>query len=705
MDAMPLTPEQIIQNCQDHKEYRVLWVSEDQKEGYWISLSDPGNIPMPFSCQEVTEGLRSGSFALSPEKHVMNSGRPPTKAAKEHRDKAWNLIKDAVANEPEIYDKKLRSGILKEIEKATGVSRTNLYGFLGKYWKGGMTPDALLPNYAKCGRASPLENPSVKRCGRKKVEGAEGKVLTPTDTQNFFSALKKYYYTTNKLSLEKTYQKLQQEFYAVRDENGIFISLLSPDEIPSRDQFLYWHRKNKDLLKETESRDGARNYPLKSRSSIDRTETFLSGPCAAAQIDATIADIFLVSQNDRTAIVGRPTLYFLIDCYSRMVLGMHITLESPSTQTALMCILNALEDKSEYCARFGISIDPSEWPCRHKPSVIIADRGEAEGQSFDEIIRKLGISIENMPPFRGDLKGIIEQYFHLINISLSDIPGSMGKDYGERCTKDYRLDAVLDIQEFTQIIIHCVLLYNNYHYMEYYSKTSQMRQLSVLPVPRDIWNYGLRYCNGAQTIVDVDSCRYLIFPKDTGSITEHGIQFNGRYYGCARGFAEKWFDCARIGGHTKVTVAYDPNDVRHLYIQADPGSSPEECHLLDGNKISSPFTVAEAEQMARADHEERVKHRPKEDTETARTSESIEKIVNAAKQKQPQSEKSKAQRIKEIKENRKAEINAQKPEPSTPVKNAAAKASAATVLQKDEMDPIQSILFEELNIVLGGENE
>ena len=325
--------------------------------------------------------------------------------------------------------------------------------------------------------------------------------------------------------------------------------------------------------------------------------------------------------------------------------------------------------------------------------------------SFDEIIRKLGISIENMPPFRGDLKGIIEQYFHLINISLSDIPGSMGKDYGERCTKDYRLDAVLDIQEFTQIIIHCVLLYNNYHYMEYYSKTSQMRQLSVLPVPRDIWNYGLRYCNGAQTIVDVDSCRYLIFPKDTGSITEHGIQFNGRYYGCARGFAEKWFDCARIGGHTKVTVAYDPNDVRHLYIQADPGSSPEECHLLDGNKISSPFTVAEAEQMARADHEERVKHRPKEDTETARTSESIEKIVNAAKQKQPQSEKSKAQRIKEIKENRKAEINAQKPEPSTPAKNAAAKASAATVLQKDEMDPIQSILFEELNIVLGGENE
>ena len=42
------------------------------------------------------------------------------------------------------------------------------------------------------------------------------------------------------------------------------------------------------------------------------------------------------------------------------------------------------------------------------------------------------------------------------------------------------------------------------------------------------------------------------------------------------------------------------------------------------NKISSPFTVAEAEQMAMADHEERVKHRPKEDTETARTSESID---------------------------------------------------------------------------------
>ena len=141
------------------------------------------------------------------------------------------------------------------------------------------------------------------------------------------------------------------------------------------------------------------------------------------------------------------------------------------------------------------------------------------------------------------------------------------------------------------------------------------------------------------------------------------------------------------------------------YIQTDPDSVPEECHLLDGNKIYVPLTAAEVAQAAKVDHEERVKYRSKEDTETARTNENIDKIVNAAKQKQPKSEKSKAQRIKEIKENRKTEINAQRPGSSTPAEDTASMASAATMHQREEMDPLQSILFEELNNVIGGENE
>ncbi len=66
-----------------------------------------------------------------------------------------------------------------------------------------------------------------------------------------------------------------------------------------------------------------------------------------------------------------------------------------------------------------------EWPCMHLPTALVADRGEIESHAADCLARELGIRIENTPPYRGDLKGIIEQHFRLINLDMTDlIPGN-----------------------------------------------------------------------------------------------------------------------------------------------------------------------------------------------------------------------------------------------------------------------------------------
>lgn len=49
----------------------------------------------------------------------------------------------------------------------------------------------------------------------------------------------------------------------------------------------------------------------------------------------------------------------------------------------------------------------------HFPSVILADRGEMESRTADLLCKHLGIAVENAPPYRGDLKGIIEKHFSL----------------------------------------------------------------------------------------------------------------------------------------------------------------------------------------------------------------------------------------------------------------------------------------------------
>ena len=107
------------------------------------------------------------------------------------------------------------------------------------------------------------------------------------------------------------------------------------------------------------------------------------GPGSKYQIDASVGDIYLVSQFDRSNIIGMPVMYFVIDVFSRMVTGMYIGLEGPSWVGAMMAIANAALDKVAYCREYGISIAEEEWPCYHIPAVILGDRGEMESKNAD----------------------------------------------------------------------------------------------------------------------------------------------------------------------------------------------------------------------------------------------------------------------------------------------------------------------------------
>ena len=658
MKDIVLTANQVILDRTDNTSFRVLWISSNRDEAYWISLSGGRQVPLKLPVATVEKEIQSGRYAIVVDSFA-NRDPNPGPTAIQRRDQAWHLISGIVSREPAIYRLHERSRLLREASLQTGTQVTNIYKYLTRYWTGGMTPNALLPFYENCGKGgNPYDGKSQRR-GKKKVQGAEGKVLSHEDIRHFTDAVLTWYMGTEKLSLEKTYRKMLGHYYVTKDANGNPVQL-DPDQVPSRSQFLYWHQKNKDILAESRSRSGSRNYPLQSRASIEKTETFLSGPCASSQIDATVADIFLVSQSDREKIVGRPTMYFLMDSFTRIVMGMHITLESPSWKSASMCILNAMEDKVEFCARYGIRIAGSDWPCHHIPNVLVGDRGEMESVAADLLVNRLNIRIENMPPYRGDLKGIIEQHFRLIDVDMAHLPGKMGKDYGERCTEDYRLNARLTLNEFIYIIIHYVLLYNNFHYMDNYGRTMQMRQMGINPIPRNLWNFGMKYLSGIQRTLSKAAVRYAILPTDKASITDHGILFRGFFYGCDQGFREHWFDSAKIAGREAISISYDPRDASFIYFKPSHNTEPVECYLLDGNKITGRFSTEELEQLRQAEHTAREKYRSTEDLAILQTEQKIDSIIakaNAAFPEKPR--QSNHQRVSDIKANRQAELELQ----------------------------------------------
>ena len=341
-----LLVNQVIHDLQEDCDYRILWTASPQEgPSYWLRLPGSSSVPEKISLEKVSEGIETGRYSYAPDVwRPVRSGEAGETAIR-LRDKAWELIRDAVMNEPDIYDPKKRRTILLEIEEATGTKVPNLYKYIGKYWRYGKVPDALIPDYSACGKRRDPYKRSSKRSGRPKVPGAAGKKLDAQDLRNFRKAFTKYYLGEEKRSLSKTYTLLVGDFYTIKDKDGNSVAPMDPDEVPSRQQFLYWHRKNKDTLEEVLCRDGERSYQLKNRGETGRTETHLRGPGIACQIDATTADIYLVSRDDRTAIVGRPTMYFQMDSASHIVTGMNISLDPPSWENAARTILNSVEDK------------------------------------------------------------------------------------------------------------------------------------------------------------------------------------------------------------------------------------------------------------------------------------------------------------------------------------------------------------------------
>ena len=65
-----------------------------------------------------------------------------------------------------------------------------------------------------------------------------------------------------------------------------------------------------------------------------------AAPWARVQIDSTACDIGLVREADRT-VIGRPTVTFALDLYSRAVLGFSVSLQGASTLTVASCLAHA----------------------------------------------------------------------------------------------------------------------------------------------------------------------------------------------------------------------------------------------------------------------------------------------------------------------------------------------------------------------------
>jgi len=273
------------------------------------------------------------------------------------------------------------------------------------------------------------------------------------DEKNMRWGLNKFFYTQHKNSLNTAYTLMLQAKYC--DAQGQLVA-----EYPSFNQFRYFYRKNKKMQQFYISRDGLKHYQRNNRPLLGDGVQQFAPAVGVGMLDSTICDIYLV--DDGGKLIGRPVMTSCIDAFSGLCMGYSLGWEG-GTYSLRGLMLNVIANKQDWCGTHGIFIDDSEWDACQIPGVLVTDMGsEYKGDTFSQVA-ELGVKVVNLPPYRPELKGMVEKFFDVIQTTYKKHlkgKGVIEPDYQERGAHDYRKDACLTLREFEQIILHCIVYYN-----------------------------------------------------------------------------------------------------------------------------------------------------------------------------------------------------------------------------------------------------
>ena len=177
--------------------YRILYIPETESEttpGYWICMDSGTNVPKPFFTDDIKMRINTSGLVCitDPCLSADTDENSLSQASIAVRDKVYELIKDIVTQEPDIYDIHKRSALLKEKEKQSGIKSNNLYNYLGQWWRNGMNRNALIPKLSNCGTGRGPDFQAKKKLGRPGKKGENGKILNQEDFDHFRNAIDKY---------------------------------------------------------------------------------------------------------------------------------------------------------------------------------------------------------------------------------------------------------------------------------------------------------------------------------------------------------------------------------------------------------------------------------------------------------------------------------------------------------------------------------
>ena len=519
------------------------------------------------------------------------------------------LLKNSPQNE--IFYSNSRKMIINKTILKYKISESTVKRIFSRYFKSGKVISKLI-NYSNCGAKGKERNVTYKN-----------EDIVPVDDkfkEIFKEGINKYYNTSKKNNIRITYELTMRDY--LKDNPNV--------KVPSLKQFYYWHKRivNDNNKTSIVKRRGERVYNQVAQPIIGSSLQDALAPADLYQIDSTILDVYIVSTLNRNLIIGRPVLYVVIDTYSRLVVGINVTIEPFNSYEGVRgALVNAFTYKGDYCKQFDIEIKHEEWDIQCIPNRILADRGELLSGNIENAITNLGI---------------IENKFNKV----------------ERGAVDYRLKANLSLQEISKIIIKCVLFNNNQHVLSYYESDGLDIENSIAKIPKNLWEYGVKTKKGLLRELPEEVIRINLLPNKEVTVTAKGVKFNKLYYVSSYMLENEFFSKARLNGSYKIRVSYNPNNLTEVYYIKEDGQSCDTLQLVTHLKHYKGLSEEELNKII--EYEKKLNKKAEENELKAKVDlySEIEEIAGKAKIEQKKikdTSLSKSSRLRNIRDNLEAE--------------------------------------------------
>ncbi len=576
--------------------YRVLCLFKGKIALYNMASSKLKLDVHPIA--DLEQRARSGEIKTVPDEYAGLTYLEPSKEDK-HTKRAeanYQLIKP-IADSPDcLFCPNLRRRMIAKLSHGDSSKRRQLERLLPQFWRRGQTRNALLPQYRQ--KLEGKDRNSQVKLGRKGSLSPElGLPINDALRKLFRRKIDAHILKPEGLSLSKAFDYVLLDF---NEHRHLYTD--SPVAKPTFYQFknFYYNRVRTAERAEKKHSPIAFNKDIRPlHGSVYDITQCIGGIYEA---DATVADVYLVSDEPEPKLIGRPTLYSVIDTFSGCIAGVMVSPDPPQLKLLNDVLFIAFNRKADYCAAHGVNITDADWPISGIPACITTDNAEALGKRIEHFAGLYGISLTNTASYRGDQKGTVEESLHLLQSQVKGlIKAAPSKLQNKKSGAiDLRGKAVLTLKDYTSLVLRAAMVVNTH-----------VRKKTNCFIPPDvvtadgIWNYckqhgltNLRYPS------DQKMMRIALLPQFEVSLSRDGALAKGlgiTYY-CSELSTLGYLNRCRNNAEKKqgnMKLYIDPANVSRAWLFPQPDEVPNqywECTLASESMYLTGKTMTEAKE-------------------------------------------------------------------------------------------------------------